>query len=111
MDKCGLLNNETGGTSGKEPTANARDLRDTGSIPGSGRSSREGDGNPLQYFCLKNPMDRGAWQATVHGIARVGHDLSTKPPPPFFPKDRYSGMYFISDKIQEVILFTKRNRA
>ena len=42
----------------------------------------EGNGNPLQYSCLDNPMDRGAWQATVHGVARVGHDLATKPPPP-----------------------------
>ena len=38
-------------------------------------------GNPLQYSCLENPMDRGAWQATVHGILRVGHNLMTKPPP------------------------------
>ena len=38
--------------------------------------------NPLQYSCLENPMKRGAWQATVHGVARVGHDLVTKPPPP-----------------------------
>ena len=42
----------------------------------------EGDGNPLQYSCWENPTDRGAWQATVHGVARVGHDLATKPPPP-----------------------------
>ena len=54
----------------------------SGSIPGSGRSPREGTGNPLQYACLRNPMDRGAWQATVHGAARVQHDLATKPPPP-----------------------------
>ena len=40
----------------------------------------EGNGNPLQYFCLENPMDRGAWQVTVHGVARVGHDSATKPP-------------------------------
>ena len=38
----------------------------------------EGNGSPLQYCCLENPMDRGAWQATVHGVARVGHDLATK---------------------------------
>ena len=50
---------------------------DPGSIPGSGKSSREGNGNPLQYSCLENPMDRGVWQATVHGVARVGHDLAT----------------------------------
>ena len=53
-----------------------------GSIPGLGRSHGEGDGNPLQYSCLENPRDRGAWQATVHGVTRVGHDLATKPPPP-----------------------------
>ena len=40
-----------------------------------------GHGNPLQYFCLENPMDRGTWQATVHGVARVRHDLATKLPP------------------------------
>ena len=54
---------------------------DTGSIPGSGRSPRGRNGNPLQYSCLDNPMDRGAWQATIHGVARVRHDLATKPPP------------------------------
>ena len=42
----------------------------------------EGNGNPLQYSCLENPMDRGAWEATVHGVARVGHDSATKLPPP-----------------------------
>ena len=55
---------------------------DPGLIPGLGRSSGEGNGNPLQYSHLENPMDRGAWQATVHGIARVRHDLVTKPLPP-----------------------------
>jgi len=54
----------------------------SGSIPGSGRSPGEGNGNPLQYSCLENPIDRGAWQATVHGVARVRHDLAAKPPPP-----------------------------
>ena len=43
---------------------------DTGSIPEQGRAPGEGNGNPLQYFCLGNPMDRGAWQATVHGVAK-----------------------------------------
>ena len=51
------------------------------SIPGSGRFPGEGNGNPLQYSGLENPMDRGAWRATVHGIARVGHNLATKPAP------------------------------
>ena len=48
-----------------------------GSIPGSGRSPGEGNGNPLQYSCLENPMDRGAWQATM-GLQRIGHNLATK---------------------------------
>ena len=50
----------------KNLPANAGDIRDVGSIPGSGRSAGEGHGNPLQYSCLENPMDRGAWQAMVH---------------------------------------------
>ena len=54
-----------GGSDSKELICNVGDL---GSIPGMGRSSGEGNGNPLQYFCLENPMDRGAWWATVHGV-------------------------------------------
>ena len=50
----------------KSLLANAGNIRDTGSIPGSGRSPGGGHGNPVQYPCLENPMDRGAWQATVH---------------------------------------------
>ena len=56
-----------GGSEGKESSCNAGDQ---GSIPGSGRSPGEGNGNPLQYSCLENPMDRGAWQATVWGIPK-----------------------------------------
>ena len=56
--------------------ASAYSAGDLGSIPGSGRSSGEGDGNPLQYPCLENPMDRGAWQATVHEIAKSPTKLS-----------------------------------
>ena len=52
--------------------------RQFGSIPGLGRFPGEGNGNPLQYSCLENPMDRGAWKATVYGVARVGHNLATK---------------------------------
>ena len=55
---------------GKNPPANAGDIRDVGLIPGSGRSSGEGNGNPLQYSCLENLMDREAWQATVHRVAK-----------------------------------------
>ena len=50
-------------------------------IPGSGRSPGEENGYRLQYSCLGNPMDREAWQATVHGVSRVRHNLVTKPPP------------------------------
>ena len=53
------------------------------SIPGLGRAPGEVNGNPLQYYCLENPMDRGAWQATVHGVTRAGHELATKPPPQY----------------------------
>ena len=60
----------------QEITCNDRDLC---SIPGSGRSPGEGNGNPLQYPCLGNLMDRGAWRATLHGVTRVRHD-GTKPP-------------------------------
>ena len=54
----------------KNLPANAGDERDAGSIPGSGRSPEGGHGNPHQYSCLENPMDRGAWQATVHRVAK-----------------------------------------
>ena len=60
----------------KNPPDNAGDVRDTGSIPGSGRPPRGGHGNPLQYSCLENPMDRGAWWATVHGVAQSWTRLS-----------------------------------
>ena len=52
----------------KNPSASAGDVRDTNSIPGSGRSSGGGHGNPLQYSCQENPMDRGGWRATVHRV-------------------------------------------
>ena len=53
----------------KNPSANAGDAGDTGSIPEQGRSPGGGNGNPLQYSCLRNPKDRGAWLAIVHGVA------------------------------------------
>ena len=55
-----------GGIHGKELPSDAGDVRDTGLIPGSGRTPGEGHVNPLQYSCLENPMDRGAWKVTVH---------------------------------------------
>ena len=54
----------------KNPPANAGNVRDLGSIPGLGKSPGAGHGNPLQYSCLGNPMDRGAWRATVHGVTK-----------------------------------------
>ena len=54
----------------KNPLANAGDIRDTGSIPGSGRSPAGGNSNSLQYSCLENSMDKGAWWGTVHGVAK-----------------------------------------
>ena len=60
----------------KNPPANARGAGDTGSISGSRRSPGGGNGNPLQYSGLENPMDRGAWQATVHGVTKSQTQLS-----------------------------------
>ena len=58
------------GTVVQSPPANAGNARDTGSISGSGRSPGVGNGNSLQYSCLENSMDRGAWWATVHGVTK-----------------------------------------
>ena len=55
---------------GKNPSASVADVRDVGSIPGSGRSPAGGHSNSLQYSCLNNPFDRGVWRATVHGVAK-----------------------------------------
>ena len=63
-------------------TESACHVGDSGSIPGLGRSPGEGNGSPLQYSCLENPMDGGAGQATIYGVARVRPDLATKPPLP-----------------------------
>ena len=63
---CSLSN----GLVSKESTSSAWDIEYVGSIPGSGRSPREGNGNPLQHSCLKSPMDRGAWWATDHGVSK-----------------------------------------
>ena len=67
------------GSAGKESACNAGDTGDVGSIPGSGRSPKEGNGNLLQYSCLENPMDRGAWWATVQRVAKSWKKLSTQP--------------------------------
>ena len=59
-----------GGANSKEPVCNAGNIRDAGSIPGLGRHPGGGNGNLLQYSCLENPMDRGAWWAMVHGVTK-----------------------------------------
>ena len=61
---------------GSEVIASACNVGDLGSIPGSGRSPEGGNGNPLQYSCLENPMDEGAWWASVHGVAKSRTQLS-----------------------------------
>ena len=60
----------------KNPSTSAGDIRDVGLIPGSGRFPEEGHGNPPQYSCLENPMDREAWWATVHGVANKAHEVA-----------------------------------
>ena len=60
----------------KNLPANSADAGDAGSIPALGRSPEEGNGNPLQYSCLGNPMDKGAWQSTVHGVAKSQTQVS-----------------------------------
>ena len=65
-----------GGASGKEPACRCTRHKQHGFDPGLGRSPGEGNGNPLQYSCLGNPMDRGAWWASVHGVSKDGHDWS-----------------------------------
>ena len=70
----GLTSFTMGFPGGSDGKASACDAGDLGLIPGSGRPPGEGNGNPLQFSCLENPMDRGAWWVPVHGVARVGHN-------------------------------------
>ena len=69
-----------GFSDGSDSKASTYNVEDLGSIPGWGRSPGEGNGNPLQYACLGNSMDRGAWQATVHGLAKNQTWLSNSNP-------------------------------
>ena len=88
---CSYLHSPVGFPGGSEDKASTCNAGDQGSIPGLGRSPGEGNGNPLQYSCLENPMDRGAWRATVHGVARSRTWLSdfththTHTPPLSYP--------------------------
>ena len=75
MQKC-YLQQRGGFPCGSDAKESACNAGDPGSIPGSERSPGEGNGNPLQHSCLENSMDRGAWQATVHGTAKTWIRLS-----------------------------------
>ena len=66
------------GSAGKESACNAGDPDDMGLIPGSGRAPGGGHCDPVQYFCLKNPMDRGVWRATVQKVLRIRNNRATK---------------------------------
>ena len=76
---------------GSDCKASAYNVGDLGSIPGSGRSPGEGNGNPLQYSCLENPMDRGAWWATDHGVAKSWKWLSDFP---WLCRSQQTGKFF-----------------
>ena len=78
----------------KNPPANAGDARDVGSIPGSESSPGVGNGNPLQYSCLENPMDGGAWWATVHGVTKSWTRLS-----PHMGTDKHTQSTFYCIKV------------
>ena len=86
-----------GGSVIKTPPVSAGDM---GSIPGLGRYSGEGNGNPLRYSCLRNPMDRGTWQATVHWVARVRHVLVTQKQQQFLRKNADS-CFLCFEKVKE----------
>ena len=80
----------------KNPFANAGDIRDIGSIPGLERSPGEGHGNPLQYSRLQNPMDRGAWQATLNGVTKSQTEVIYKIGNQQRPTVERRGLYSIS---------------
>ena len=78
----GVNNVDMGFSGGPVEENSPANAGDAGLIPASGRFPGEGNGNSLQNSCLENSMDRGHWQATVHGVSRVKHNLETKPAPP-----------------------------
>ena len=85
--KCGWGLRFLGGASGRESACPCRRHRDVGSIPGLEKSPGGGNGTSLQYLCLENPMDRGAWQATVHGFTKSQTRLSTQVHTVCWPRD------------------------
>ena len=96
----------------KNLPTNAGDLRDTGSIPGSGRSPGEGNGNPLQYSCLGNPKNRQAWWAIELGSRRVGHDWSDLAHTHAFFKLRciHWGLTQLIDNINRTIIRSEKQK-
>ena len=88
----------------KNPPANSSDVRDTGSIPGLGRSPGGGHHNPLQYSCLENPMDRGAWWATVHRVTELDTTEVTEHTPTDYIAQRtqYSVMTYMGKESKRV---------
>ena len=74
----------------KSPPANARDIRDMGSIPGMGRSPEGGHGNTLQYSCLEKPLDGGAWQVIIHMVAQSRSTEATLECPHPLPESSYT---------------------
>ena len=95
-----------GGSDGKASACNSGD---PDSIPGLGRSPGEGNGNPLQYPCLVNPMDRGAWQATVHGVAKSGIRLSDFT---LYIKEEINqeGLYDTGNSTQDSVMTSMRSK-
>ena len=85
----------------KNPPANAGDIRDMGLIPGSGRLPGGGHGNPLQDSCLENPLDRGAWQATVHGVAKSWTQLKLL-------KRHTIPQYKVKEKVFEILNYFQK---
>ena len=91
-----------GGSVGKESACKAGDIRDAGSIPGLGRSLGGGHGSPLQYSCLENPMDRGAWRAAVHRVTKSQTRLLR------LSTHRHSAFPIVLSK-QQLLLLCSRN--
>ena len=97
----------SGGTGGKNPPTNTADTRDAGSTPRLGRFPGKGNGNPLQYSCPGNPMDGGAWRATVHGVTKSRTRLSNwtataRIPEPTHPSIRTEKTYYLPTPLTTV---------
>ena len=90
-----------GSASGNEPTCQCRHARKMGSIPGLGRSPGVGNGNPLQYSCLENPMDRVAWRAIVHGVAKSQAQLSPQGLPSLEQEQSAARMLWVGSQRRE----------